>query len=131
MNSGGNNWKMNNYRPSGSSSVARWLLTALAIGLVVGVSIFAIFYFGVFNRGNGPTVTGTPTSTPVTNGSPVVGGTGSMLHVEGSRLLDSSGHTVVLRGAQIESAFNVVHPTGAEQQATANLKSSTFTVMHN
>lgn len=53
------------YRAPNSPSPVRWLLLMLAIALIVGVSVFAVFYYGVFNGGRG-TVPGTRTSsTPV------------------------------------------------------------------
>lgn len=113
---------MRNYR---QPSPSRWILTAIIIGLVVAVAVFAIF-FSVY-RQPGPVPPGT--STPVATSTPVVHG--NVLHVQGNKLVDSAGNQVILRGAQIETAFNVVHPTKMEQAATQHLASSTFSVMHN
>jgi hypothetical protein len=60
------------YRPPNSPSPVRWLLLIGAIALVVGVSVFSVFYFGVFNSGHGGN-SGTPTIS-TGNGSPVTGG---------------------------------------------------------
>jgi len=113
---------MRNYR---QPSPSRWILTAIIIGLVVAVAVFAIF-FSVY-RQQGPVPPGT--STPVTTSTPVVHG--NVLHVQGDKLVDSACNHVILRGAQIETAFNVIHPTKMEQAATAHLTNSTFSVMHN
>ena len=44
-----------------------WLLIILAIALIVGVSVFGIFYFGVFNNSGGGGLAGaSPTSVPPT-----------------------------------------------------------------
>src|SRR5436305_3244861 len=49
-----------------------WLLIIMAIALIVGVSVFGIFYFGVFNNsgGVGARPTSVPTSGPCTINSP-------------------------------------------------------------
>ncbi len=57
---------MNNYRQQRPPSAGLWILIILAISLVVGISVFAIFYYGVFNRTGGqgnPSATSTVTST--------------------------------------------------------------------
>src|ERR1700674_2740087 len=56
---------MRNNPSGGSSSPIRWILIAIAILLVVGISVYSIIYFGVF-RAPGTSV-GTPTaaSTPI------------------------------------------------------------------
>ena len=44
-----------------------WLLIIVAIALIVGVSVFGIFYFGVFNNSVGGGISGaSPTSAPIT-----------------------------------------------------------------
>lgn len=47
-----------------------WLLIIVAIALIVGVSVFGIFYFGVFNNSGGGGIAGaSPTSVPPTTGN--------------------------------------------------------------
>lgn len=69
------------YRQPRSPSIGRWLLVATAIGLVVGISVFSIFYYGVFHNSGSPgnpSVSASPTAatTTVANGSPVPVGNG-------------------------------------------------------
>src|SRR5215471_17353428 len=54
------------YRPRNAVSPILWILIIGSIALIVGLSVFAIFYFGVFNQ-TGQTATPTP---PVVNGGP-------------------------------------------------------------
>lgn len=66
---------MRNNRNTGSSLFIRWILIALAIGLVVGVAIFSIFYFGffqssIFQPGRSSTSTATPTNSAITVTNP-------------------------------------------------------------
>ncbi|HLX55439.1 MAG TPA: glycosyl hydrolase [Ktedonobacteraceae bacterium] len=57
---------MQNNRQTGPVSTQRLILIILAIGLLVGVAVFSIFYFVVFKPGTGST--GTPT--PIVSSSP-------------------------------------------------------------
>lgn len=52
------------------------------------------------------------------------------IHVQGNQLVDPTGHSLVLRGSQIEGAFNVQNQGTSELLATQNLNNTTFNVMH-
>lgn len=69
----------------------------------------------------------TPTPIPSSNSGYFPVGS---FHVQGNQLVDSTGHAFLLRGAQIEGAFNVQHQGTSELAATQNLNSTTFNVMH-
>lgn len=60
------------YRPRSTVSPILWILIIGSIALIVGLSVFAIFYFGIFSQGSTPN--GTPVSTGISNGSPGAGG---------------------------------------------------------
>ncbi len=55
----------------------------------------------------------------------------AMPHVVGNRIVDGSGHTLVLQGAHISSDLYVISPNASEQQASEHLDAATFNEMHN
>src|SRR5947209_2473015 len=57
------------YRPRHTVPPILWIFIIGLIALIVGLSVFAIFFFGIFNQ---TSQIGTPT--PVPNGRPVTGG---------------------------------------------------------
>ncbi len=80
----------------------RLLLLLLAI-LLIAVIVFGVVIIKLQtgSTGNGG-ATPTPGTASTTTTKPGVG----MPHVQGTNIVDASGHTVILRGAQIESPFN-------------------------
>jgi len=108
---------------NGAGLLTNLILVTRTIALIVGVVVFATLHYIVLNH---PRRSSHPNT--VINTAAVTSG---ILHVEGNRLVDSAGNLVILRGAQIESAFNVAHPSPAERQATDHLNSETFAIMHN
>ena len=68
----------------------------------------------------------TPGTFPTFSGSPVATG---MPYVQGSRIIDGSGHPFVLHGAQIESPFNYIKNWENGKRPSIMLNSTVFNVM--
>ncbi len=107
---------------TGADLLTNLILVTRTIALIVGMVVFATFHYIVLKHPG-------RTSHPITVVN-TAAATSGILHVEGNRLVDSAGNMVILRGAQIESAFNVAHPSAAERQATDHLNGETFSIMH-
>lgn len=71
--------------------------------------------------GGSSTAQSTPTSDPFTPSG--------MPHAQGAQLVDANGHPFVLRGAQIESPFNMIKGWESGKKPTATLNSTTFNAM--
>ncbi len=71
------------------------------------------------SSGPTPTVGVSPTSAPITG----------LLHIEGTKIIDASGHLVLLRGAQIESPFNYIKSWSNTKKINAVLNQSVFDAM--
>lgn len=54
-----------------------------------------------------------------------------LLHASGSRIVDASGHPVILRGSQIESGFNYVKQWKSGKKPTSAFTSAVFQAMAN
>ena len=71
--------------------------------------------------GASPTTQTTPTATAFTPSG--------MPHAQGAQLVDANGHPFVLRGAQIESPFNMIKGWESGKKPTDTLNSTTFNAM--
>ena len=74
-----------------------------------------------FGGSSTSTAQSTPTSDPFTPSG--------MPHAQGAQLVDANGHPFVLRGAQIESPFNMIKGWESGKKPTATLNSTTFNAM--
>jgi hypothetical protein len=104
------------------------LLVILGIaGILVMVAIVVVAGI-IVERLQQPQVvaTITPTSTASTSTIHIPG---NMPHVEGTQIVDGSGHPLILRGAQIQSPFNFIKAWEAGKSPLTTLNSTTFHVM--
>ncbi len=103
-------------------AIAFLLVAIIVLGFVL-VQILQKAGVGGFGTST-PTTTITaivPTTTTVATGMP---------RVQGAQIVDAKGHTFVLRGAQIESPFNVINRWQSSERPTTTLNSATFNAMH-
>ena len=112
----------------------RILVVVIAILSIVIVGVTAFAGFLILNHQGQQQATPTPivngTNTPGTfptfSGSPVATG---MPYVRGSQIIDGSGHSFILRGAQIESPFNYIKNWESGKRPSVMLNSTVFNVM--
>src|SRR5947209_17118960 len=89
-----------------------YLLLLTLVIATVGCSFF----------GSNPTTQTTPTAQPryIPSGMP---------HVQGTQIVDATGHPFLLHGAQIESPFNYIKDWEKGKRPTDTLTSATFNAM--
>src|SRR5947208_11547474 len=95
------------YRPRNAVSPILWIVIIGSIALILGLSVFAIFYFGIFNQ------TGqTSTPTPVLNGNP------------GPCTIDSPyGFTTITADAQLVTIYKQLNVCWRSEEHTSELQS--------
>lgn len=91
----------------------KWLFSLLAC--MLGLALVSC------TSGGSPTAQSTPTATSFTPSG--------MPHAQGSQLVDANGHPFFLRGAQIESPFNMIKGWESGKKPTDTLNSATFNSM--
>src|SRR6266487_525801 len=99
------------------------ILLSVILVLVVVIAGFAIFIIQQLQKpaGTGPTATGTPTS-----GTPFVT---NMPHTQGTQIVDGNGHSILLRGAQVETSLNYIKRWDNGERPTDTLNSAVFNTM--
>lgn len=78
-----------------------------------------------FGGSSTPTAQSTPTAAPTA--APFI--PSGMPHAQGAQLVDANGHSFVLRGAQIESPFNMIKGWESGKKPTKTLNPATFNAM--
>jgi len=99
----------------------RGIIISIFLVILVIVILAGIILGQRLGQGGSSATTPTPAATTYT-------ATG-MLHVEGTQLIDASGHPVLLHGAQIESPFNYIKRWEQGQQPSTQLNSRVFEIM--
>jgi endoglucanase len=98
------------------------VLVILVIAIIGGVLLgLRLVQGGSATTATTPTAISTSTSATFT--------TTGILHVEGTQLIDATGHPIILRGAQIESPFNYIKRWERGEQPSASLNSTIFNAM--
>ena len=96
------------------SAIIVILIVAIVGGVLLGQRL-----------GQSGSSTTTATSTSTTQTYTAIG----MLHIDGTQLIDATGHPVLLHGAQIESPFNYLKAWEQGKQPSASLNSKVFGAM--
>jgi hypothetical protein len=103
------------------------LIAIIAVCLAITVVLAVLLVQqGVLPGIGGSSGSATPTAvTTLPTAAPITG----LLHVEGTQIIDASGHPVLLHGAQIESPFNYIKNWGNNKKINTVLNQSVFDAM--
>src|SRR5579863_3111261 len=122
------------------TSMNRRVLAVFLVFLaVVVIAVTVVFAVQSLQGQKQPTVSATPTDTktghrhrkgtPVGDGSPTPFSSPvatGMPYVQGTQIIDGSGHPLLLRGAQIETPFNYINLWDSGKKPSVELNSTVF-----